>query len=53
VNVYLFAVRSAVAGDEQKLDAIDEALAPPNRIDPRTGLPYGWDDEDDLIDAIG
>lgn len=34
--------------DERKRDAIEEALRPPNRVDPLTGLPYGWNDGDEL-----
>ena len=29
-------------------EKIGDALEPPNRIDPMTGLPFGWDEEDEL-----
>lgn len=34
--------------DETGRDQIDDALKPPTRIDPTTGLPYGWDEDDEL-----
>jgi hypothetical protein len=27
---------------------IDDALEPPNRLNPATGLPYGWREDDEL-----
>ena len=32
--------------DEQQLEMLEAALQPPNKIDPLTGVPYGWDDDD-------
>lgn len=34
--------------NEETKDRVEEALAPPNRINPATGLPYGWDEDDEL-----
>ena len=34
--------------DENGRESIEEALAPPNRIDPRTGMPYGWNEDTEL-----
>jgi hypothetical protein len=31
---------------------IEDALTPPNKIDQNTGLPFGWDEEDEL-DGLG
>lgn len=46
LSVYLFALLST--GDEERSERIEEALAPPNRIDPLTGMPYGWNEDDEL-----
>lgn len=32
--------------DETELSRIEAALEPPNRLDPMTGRPYGWDETD-------
>jgi hypothetical protein len=34
--------------DEDGKDKIEEALAPPNRVDPITQLPYGWKEDEEL-----
>jgi hypothetical protein len=34
--------------NDEKLDAIDQALNPPNKVNPATGMPYGWTEEDEL-----
>ena len=34
--------------NEEQWQDVVEALEPPNRIDPLTGLPYGWDEDDEL-----
>ena len=34
--------------DEKGRDMIEDALAPPNRVDPTTGLPYGWSEDDEM-----
>lgn len=34
--------------DENERERILEAMTPPNRIDPETGLPFGWDEDDEL-----
>lgn len=33
---------------EEGQEEIDEALAPPNQVNPDTGLPYGWTEESEL-----
>lgn len=33
---------------ERGLDEIEDALEPPNQIDQRTGLPFGWREDDEL-----
>lgn len=34
--------------DDTGRDRIEDALRPPNRINPVTGLPFGWDEDDEL-----
>lgn len=46
MNLFLFCLRSNA--DEQRRVEIDEALAPPNIVDSTTGLPFGWDEDDEL-----
>jgi hypothetical protein len=45
-NLFVQIVREN--GDERTMDILDEALAPPNRINPATGLPFGWEEDDEL-----
>lgn len=33
---------------ENDWEKIEDALEPPNRVNPLTGLPYGWDEDDEL-----
>lgn len=35
--------------DERRTAELEEALSPPNRINPTTGLPYSWDDGEDEL----
>lgn len=37
-------------GGEAAADEIEEALRPPNKINPATGVPYGWSEDDELSD---
>jgi hypothetical protein len=32
----------------EAMQEVNDALAPPNAIDPTTGLPYGWSEENEL-----
>lgn len=34
--------------DDQGRDRIEDALAPPLRVNSATGLPFGWDAESEL-----
>jgi hypothetical protein len=34
--------------DEETKSKIEDALAPPNRVDPTTGMPFGWSDDNEL-----
>jgi hypothetical protein len=36
------------ASDEDGQERIEEALRPPNKINPATGVPFGWDEDDEL-----
>lgn len=51
INLYLYLLKSHAKPEQ--LDMIEDALRP-NTINPATGLPYGWDEdeEDALIDAL-
>jgi hypothetical protein len=46
VTLYRHALLSNV--DERQRDKVLEALEPPNRVNPLTGLPFGWDEDTEL-----
>ena len=52
MRLYLFLLFER--GGQDARDRVEEALAPPNRIDPATGMPYGWnpDSELDGLDSL-
>ena len=52
LNVFMATLHERA--NDQQLDKIEEALEPPNKIDPTTGLPYGWTEDDELdgLDAL-
>jgi hypothetical protein len=52
LNLFLVVLQKRVSPEQW--EDIAEVLKPPNRIDPLTNLPYGWNEEDELdgLDAM-
>ena len=46
MRLYLFLLFER--GGEDARERVEDALSPPNKINPATGMPYGWSEESEL-----